>query len=50
MSWNLQCDTVVPLNEKRGMVTQVIKSVCPKREKTMGGTIQNGILKGDQRL
>jgi hypothetical protein len=40
LSWNLQCDTVVPFHEK---------NACALIERTMGGTKQNAILKGDLR-
>jgi hypothetical protein len=39
--------SVIPRKAAYG--PKVIESVCPN-EKTMGGTKQNGILKGDQRL
>jgi hypothetical protein len=32
LSWNLQCDTQVPFQEKWHMVHQVKKCLCPKRE------------------
>jgi hypothetical protein len=49
LSWSLQYDRVLLFHEKRRMVPKLYKA-CALNEKTMGGTKQNGILKGDQRL